>query len=147
MTAETDIERAVVAWLAAHRAEAVDLLCELIQQPSIPGFEFGAQQVVCRHLAGLGLDVTCGDVDEATVAPLPGYSPTGRSYAGRAWVAARWPGAGSGRSLILSSHIDVTPVEEGSGWTHDPWRGEIVGERLYGRGAWDDKPGSALAIM
>lgn len=39
---------------------------------------------------------------------------------------------------ILSGHTDVVPVE-GQDWTVDPFAGDIVGERLYGRGSSDMK--------
>lgn len=39
---------------------------------------------------------------------------------------------------ILSGHTDVVPVE-GQDWTVDPFGGDIVGERLYGRGSSDMK--------
>ena len=39
---------------------------------------------------------------------------------------------------ILSGHTDVVPVE-GQDWTVDPFGGEIIGERLYGRGSSDMK--------
>ena len=43
----------------------------------------------------------------------------------------------------ILAHLDVVPV--GDGWTHDP-KGEICGDRLYGRGAVDDK-GPLLAAL
>lgn len=39
---------------------------------------------------------------------------------------------------ILSGHTDVVPVE-GQDWTVDPFAGDIIGERLYGRGSSDMK--------
>lgn len=39
---------------------------------------------------------------------------------------------------ILSGHTDVVPVE-GQDWTVDPFAGDIVGDRLYGRGSSDMK--------
>ena len=146
MIGKADVERSVLDWLATHEADTIELLRELIRHPSIPGMEYGAQQVVLRQLTDLGLTAVCEEVDVATISALPGYSETDRDYANRPSVVGQWPGAGGGRSLILSSHIDVVPVESCSGWTHDPWLGEIVGGRLYGRGAWDDKPGIVLSL-
>lgn len=40
-------------------------------------------------------------------------------------------------SVGIVSHIDVVP--EGEGWTCDPFGGEIIDGRIYGRGAVDDK--------
>jgi succinyl-diaminopimelate desuccinylase len=40
-------------------------------------------------------------------------------------------------SVGIVTHIDVVP--EGKGWTHDPFGGELEGDRIYGRGTVDDK--------
>jgi succinyl-diaminopimelate desuccinylase len=40
-------------------------------------------------------------------------------------------------SVGVVSHIDVVP--EGKGWTFDPFGGDMVDGRIYGRGAVDDK--------
>ena len=40
-------------------------------------------------------------------------------------------------SLILYGHMDTVPIYEG--WTRDPFRGELVDGKIYGRGACDDK--------
>jgi succinyl-diaminopimelate desuccinylase len=40
-------------------------------------------------------------------------------------------------SLILYGHMDTVPAYEG--WTKQPFRGEIIDGKIYGRGACDDK--------
>ena len=42
-----------------------------------------------------------------------------------------------GPHLVLNGHIDVFPVETTEGWTRDPWGGELVDGKVYGRGACD----------
>ena len=37
----------------------------------------------------------------------------------------------------ILAHVDVVPA--GEGWTKDPFGGEITGDKIYGRGAMDDK--------
>ena len=39
--------------------------------------------------------------------------------------------------IILSGHTDVVPVSKG--WSSDPFKAEIKGDRLYGRGSCDMK--------
>lgn len=52
---------------------------------------------------------------------------------------------GSGRDLIgILVHLDVVP--EGAGWTHNPYGGEIVEGKIYGRGTSDDK-GPAVSTI
>lgn len=49
---------------------------------------------------------------------------------------------------VLSGHSDVVPVD-GQDWSSDPFRAEIRGDKLYGRGACDMKGfiGTALALL
>nr|MDO8099030.1 ArgE/DapE family deacylase [Candidatus Njordarchaeota archaeon] len=44
---------------------------------------------------------------------------------------------GSDTTLLLVTHYDVVPP--GKGWTHDPFKLTIEGDRAYGRGAADNK--------
>jgi len=54
-------------------------------------------------------------------------------------------GKGSWRSLIFNAHMDT--VEVFDGWTKDPHSGEIIGDKIYGRGACDDKSCVAAEIF
>ena len=51
-----------------------------------------------------------------------------------------------GRRLELNGHMDVFPVTDEKGWSHDPWGGELVNNRIYGRGACDMKAGTTASI-
>jgi succinyl-diaminopimelate desuccinylase len=51
-----------------------------------------------------------------------------------------------GRRLVLNGHIDVFPVGNEEGWSHDPWGGELVDGKIYGRGACDMKAGTTTSI-
>ena len=58
---------------------------------------------------------------------------------------ARREGKSPGETVHFNSHHDV--VEIGTGWTTDPFGGEIKNDRIYGRGACDMKGGLATAII
>jgi len=51
-----------------------------------------------------------------------------------------------GKNLILNGHIDVFPVGSGEGWSQEPWGGELVDGKIYGRGACDMKAGTTASI-
>lgn len=55
-------------------------------------------------------------------------------------------GAHAGPRVVLNGHLDTYPVGPREGWTHDPFAGERVGGRLYGRGAGDMKAGVAVLV-
>ena len=57
--------------------------------------------------------------------------------------ASLGPDAGGG--VVLSGHTDVVPVD-GQKWDSDPFRAEIAGDRIYGRGTADMKGFVATAL-
>jgi acetylornithine deacetylase len=61
-------------------------------------------------------------------------------------IVARLPGSGGGRSLAFNAHVDVVPVGDRSSWSQEPFGGDVVDGRLYGRGATDMKGGLAAAM-
>lgn len=60
-------------------------------------------------------------------------------------LIARHEGTGPGDCIHFNSHTDV--VEVGHGWTRAPFGGELVGDKIYGRGACDMKGGLATSII
>ena len=137
-----DPPAAALAEIARQATEAQDeattflrqlVACETaVRSPVTP--EFLAETRKCRSLVagmleGLGCEVHEWDTQD-------GY-PT---------LAARLPGSGVGRSLTFNGHIDVVPVGDTSAWSHDPWAGEIVDGKLYGRGTADMKAGLVSMI-
>lgn len=76
---------------------------------------------------------------------LPGLTTQTSAYGdGQVNVMARW-GDPDHPSICLSGHLDTVPVTEAD-WQHDPFGGEILDGRLYGRGSVDMKAGLA-ALM
>lgn len=52
---------------------------------------------------------------------------------------------GDGDEMIaILGHLDVVP--EGDGWSHDPYKPEIIDGRMYGRGTIDDKGPVAASL-
>ena len=100
----------------------IRLAQDMVRIPSDnpPGNEREVAEFLAQYLNRAGLDVELREV-----AP------------GRPNVVARWGRVGSRPHLILNGHIDALPP--GDGWTRDPYGGEIVNGRLYGRGSTDMK--------
>lgn len=105
------------------RAEAVQLLQELIRIDTTnpPGNERAAALHLQKLLDSDGIETRVLDV-----AP------------GRANLYARLKGDGTGRPLILLSHLDVVMAEP-QRWTVPPFSGELRDGFIYGRGATDMK--------
>jgi acetylornithine deacetylase/succinyl-diaminopimelate desuccinylase-like protein len=62
---------------------------------------------------------------------------------GRSNIIARFKGRKPSETIFIDAHMDTVPV---TGMTVDPFKGIIVGKRLYGRGACDVK-GSLAALL
>ncbi|MBF0138118.1 MAG: M20 family metallopeptidase [Magnetococcus sp. DMHC-1] len=63
----------------------------------------------------------------------------------RATLVARLPGQSVRPTLCFTGHLDtVLPGE--TPWSRDPFAGEVVGDRLYGRGSTDMKGGVAAMV-
>ncbi len=65
---------------------------------------------------------------------------------GKPSLCATVPGRGEGR-LIWLGHIDVVPPGKAEAWERDPFSGEVIGDRVYGRGTTDMKGGDAAAMV
>ena len=145
-SAKADSRTRLFAAIDERVDELIATVAELVQEPSVLGNEAGVQQVVSRHLTEAGMDVEQYDLPEDTP-NQPNGGNSGVPFAGRPNVHARRAGAGGGRSLILNGHVDVVSPEPVSAWSHDPWGAEIVGSRMYGRGAYDMKSGVAINLF
>lgn len=60
-------------------------------------------------------------------------------------IVARRDGKKTGECVHFNSHTDV--VEVGNGWTTDPFGGDLIDGKIYGRGACDMKGGLATSII
>ena len=67
------------------------------------------------------------------------------SSPGRGNVVCRVPGAGKGKPLLLSGHLDVVPADKRT-WSRDPFAGEAHDGWLWGRGAIDMKNMVAMSV-
>src|SRR5437762_11987194 len=54
---------------------------------------------------------------------------------------------GPGRSVILNGHLDTFPVGDRSGGEGDPFSGEIVDGKVFGRGVADMKAGTMASLI
>ena len=112
-----------------HRDRFLLELKELLEIPSIsalpehkPDMQRAAQWLV-DHFTALGLK-------HAKVNPTPGHPI----------VTADWLDAGPDKpTVLIYGHYDVQPVDPIELWHSDPFRAEVRGDYLYGRGTSDDK--------
>jgi succinyl-diaminopimelate desuccinylase len=114
------------AWIDAHFDEEVRFLQELIRVPTDtpPGNNAPHAERTAQLLQGFGFEAEKHPVPQAEVQAYGLQSITNLV------VRRRY---GEGRTIALNAHGDVVPP--GEGWTHDPYAGEIVDGKIYGRAA------------
>ncbi len=112
------------AWIDQHFDEEVRFLQELVRVPTDtpPGNNAPHAERTAQLLAGFGFEAEKHAVPDAVV------KEAGMASVTNLIVRRRY---GEGRTIALNAHGDVVPP--GDGWTHDPYGGEVVDGRMYGR--------------
>jgi succinyl-diaminopimelate desuccinylase len=112
------------AWIDAHFDEEVRFLQELVRVPTDtpPGNNAPHAERTAELLEAMGLHAEKHAVPAAEVQAAGLQSITN--------LILRRP-YGAGRTIALNAHGDVVPP--GEGWTFDPYGGEIVDGKIYGR--------------
>ena len=119
--------------IAAYREQMVEQLCRLIRIPSVqgeaqPGMPFGKEV----HEALMQMLSLARSLGFETVQDVDGY--------------AGYVEIGQGEEEIgVLVHLDVVPAGD-DGWSVDPFGGTVKDNRVYGRGATDNK-GAAIAAL
>ncbi|MFI2487005.1 dipeptidase [Promicromonospora kroppenstedtii] len=108
----------------------------LVRIPSVSAAAFDQQHVAASAAATAQLlrDAGLPDV-QILSAPRPDGTP------GAPAVVARRPAPAGAPTVLLYAHHDVQPPGDPATWDTDPFEPTQVGERLFGRGAADDKAG------
>ncbi|MES2090233.1 MAG: M20/M25/M40 family metallo-hydrolase [Pseudomonadota bacterium] len=116
---------ALDAWIDAHFDDEVRFLQALVQVPTDtpPGNNAPHAQRTAELLANFGWQAEQHVVPEADVKAYGLQSLTN--------LMVRRRFSEGGRTVALNAHGDVVPP--GEGWTHDPYGGEVVDGKLYGR--------------
>ncbi len=114
-----------------NEAEVVKLCQELIRIRSVnpPGDELPVAEYVSSYLKEAGLEVE-----------LINHSPT------RASVLACQRSARKKLGLLFNAHLDTVPVGSEK-WSNEPFGGEVVEGRVWGRGSADMKGGLAVLMV
>ena len=100
----------------------VTLLRDLVATPSVSGDEGQVAAFIETWAKGLGLRVVKDET--GIVVRVGGHKP--------------------GPRLAFVSHLDTVPA--GEGWTRDPFKATVEGDKLYGRGSGDAKASVAAML-
>ncbi len=112
------------AWIDAHFDEQVQFLQALIRVPTDtpPGNNAPHADRAAELLGQMGLPA------EKHPVPLAEVQAAGLESITNLIVRRKY---GAGKTVLLNAHGDVVPP--GEGWTHDPYGGEVVDGKIFGR--------------
>jgi acetylornithine deacetylase/succinyl-diaminopimelate desuccinylase-like protein len=118
--------QALDEWIDAHFDEQVKFLQALVRVPTDtpPGNNAPHAEATAELLAGFGFT--------AEKHPVPAQQVHDYGLQSITNLIVRRP-YGKGPTIALNAHGDVVPP--GEGWTHDPYGGEVIDGKLYGRAA------------
>jgi succinyl-diaminopimelate desuccinylase len=135
----TDLRDKLLREIEARRGDLIALTQDLIRIPTVnpPGTDYRA---ICEYI-GNRLKSRGYTIELLRAEGAPGDSDKYPRWN----IVARREGRGPGDTVHFNSHHDV--VETGSGWTTDPFGGELRDGKIYGRGACDMKGGLAASIV
>ena len=124
----------ILNWIENEKHEIIFFLQEFIQaaSPNPPGDTTIAAKVISKLL-------------EKHKMPFRWVSPQKTMPN----IVGSINGSKPGRHLVLNGHIDVFPVSDNyseEGWITPPWSGEIIEDKIYGRGSTDMKCGTSASI-
>lgn len=133
---------ALTCALESGAPAAIELLADLVRIPTVnpPGCRYAELVALLdERCRGLGLSTKVHRVPDSRVAEVVGSADYPRLN-----LVARWD-VGAPRTVHFNGHYDVVPAS-GSWRFGDPFRPEIAGGSLYGRGSGDMK-GSIVALL
>ena len=126
---------------AIDEAAIVAELQELVAIPSVSGSdaESDIQHVLAERLLAADLDVDLWALDLPRLQARPDF-PGCEVERAEAWGLVAKTGDGV-PALALQAHVDVVPPGSLRAWPTDPFRAEVVGGSVRGRGTCDMKAG------
>ena len=139
MLDQQNTKSALARRIEEKRDDLISLTQELVRIPTMnpPGEHY---LDICEYLR-VRLEASGFEVKMIRAHGTPGDS---EKYPRWNVVALR-EGAHSGDCVHFNSHTDVVTV--GEGWTTDPFGGELIDGKIYGRGTCDMKGGLAASII
>jgi acetylornithine deacetylase/succinyl-diaminopimelate desuccinylase-like protein len=124
-------------YLDAHQDRFIEELCDFIRIPSVSAKPENAGDV---RAAGHWV------VDRLKSAGIENAQMF--ETAGHPVVCGDWLHAGPGKpTILIYGHFDVQPAEPFDLWSSPPFEPTLRGDRIYGRGATDDKGAMLIPII
>lgn len=130
-------ERELIEAVRANLPETISHLSELVRTPSVSWDAFDPQHVQTSAEQVAAFARGTGIFDSVEIA----RSEDGAGALGQPAVLARRRAEDGYPTILLYAHHDVQPPGSDEDWETSPFEPVVKGDRLFGRGAADDKAG------
>ncbi|WP_264191487.1 peptidase [Metabacillus litoralis] len=142
-----NIKDMINKWLTSNQEDGINLLKALVQAKSTQKNEKDSQDIVIKTLEKIGLEIDVWEPDGEKLQKHPYFACSRINFKESPNVVGVLKGSGGGKSIILNGHIDVVPEGDIAQWIHDPFSGEIIDGKLFGRGSTDMKGGNVALLL
>ena len=142
-----DIKNKINKGINDNKDEIIAFVQKLVRTPSLANQEFDVQHIIHEKLNSIGLSSKIIPVIFSELEHHPAFNDDGFSPDSRINVTALWQGNNKAKSLILNGHVDVVPTGPEKLWNDDPFSGNIVDGKIYGRGSCDMKAGLSSGLF
>jgi acetylornithine deacetylase/succinyl-diaminopimelate desuccinylase-like protein len=125
-----------MAYVREHRNEFLSELMDFLRIPSISALPEYAPEV--QRAAEWVVDrMTAAGIENAKVMPTGGHPV----------VYGDWLHAPGKATIMIYGHFDTQPADPIDLWSRPPFEPVVVGDRIYARGASDDKGNMLIPIL
>ncbi|WP_342511398.1 ArgE/DapE family deacylase [Sporosarcina sp. FSL K6-1522] len=135
------MKKKIRQYIDENKEELFKTIQDVVRIKSVVGHEQEMQAFMKKKYEELNLKIYEFEPNYEKVSSHSAFIDSGIPFGNRKNVIGIYRGAKKGKSLTLHGHVDVVSPEPLSNWTMDPWCGDIIGNKLYGRGAADMKAG------
>ncbi|MED5247768.1 MAG: ArgE/DapE family deacylase [Candidatus Neomarinimicrobiota bacterium] len=142
-----DIKNKINKAINDNKDEIIAFVQELVRTPSLANQESDVQHIIHNKLNSIGLNSKIIPVIFSELEHHPAFNDDGFSPDSRINVTALWQGNNNAKSLILNGHVDVVPTGPEKLWDDDPFSGNIIDGKIYGRGSCDMKAGLSSGLF
>ncbi len=141
MTSDSETRSRVLETIDGMRENIVRFCSDLVRIPSVTPTYMGVD--VDEVLGG---ETRVSEFVAPVLESMGFHNDIWEEAPKRANLVGKLEGAGGGRSLILSGHVDVVPTPNPDKWTDPPFSGVVKNDRIWGRGSSDMKGGIAAMV-
>ncbi|MFC5337649.1 dipeptidase [Leucobacter denitrificans] len=136
-------ETAIRQHIDTQFESTINELCELVRIPSVswPAFDPAHLHTSAERVAELMRSTGVFDLVEVRRAPIDGQEDMADPELGHPAVIARRAPKNGAPTVLLYAHHDAQPPGNDDEWDTPPFEPTRVGDRLFARGAADDKAG------